>query len=259
MLPLLAAVLVTSVPGYADAVGGVRFEENRARRPPDRYVARARGQQVFLSDREIILSPPNGSRHADVVRGRRPARWEPVGASQETSLLSREGPGQVGEGRSDVRARGWRGVSGIDVVSTGWGIAWIRLVLGRGRPITGALRLREAASATRAEIYRRPPRAARQSGGRIRSRRRRSLPAEAGTVRAIQALVVDPVIEAATYIGGERDDEIVAVGEPFVAGNTRSLAFPADSGLRCQPRRVPARHRGTGPGYTSGKAPTELR
>jgi len=151
------------------------------------------------------------------------------------------------------------GVSGIDVVSTGGGIAWIRLVLGRGRPITGA-----AAPDGRPhpphvpEIYRRPPRAARQSGGRIRSRRRRSLPAEAGTVRAIQALVVDPVIEAATYIGGERDDEIVAVGEAFVAGNTRSLAFPARQRLTCQPRRVPARHRGTGPGYTSGKAPTEL-
>ncbi|HYP07330.1 MAG TPA: hypothetical protein VER03_13950, partial [Bryobacteraceae bacterium] len=39
-------------------------------------------------------------------------------------------------------------------------------------------------------------------------------------------LIVDPVIEAASYVGGENEDEIVSATEGLVGGNTRSLSFP---------------------------------
>jgi hypothetical protein len=55
-----------------------------------------------------------------------------------------------------------------------------------------------------------------------------------GTYNTGLPLVVDPVLEFASYLGGEADDEITTIGEGFVAGNTRSNLF---DGLNTIPRR----------------------
>jgi hypothetical protein len=44
------------------------------------------------------------------------------------------------------------------------------------------------------------------------------------------ALVVDPVIEFASYLSGEADDEVVAVGQGFVAGHTQSKMIDGVNG-----------------------------
>ncbi|MEJ1933214.1 hypothetical protein WDZ92_23700, partial [Nostoc sp. NIES-2111] len=48
-----------------------------------------------------------------------------------------------------------------------------------------------------------------------------------------QTLILDPVLEFSALLGGEADEEIVALGDGWVAGHTRSNYFPAFPG---QPR-----------------------
>lgn len=57
-------------------------------------------------------------------------------------------------------------------------------------------------------------------------------------------LVIDPVLEMATYVGGDGDDAVTVVGEGLVAGTTASVLFPGSPATRRRSRD--AFVRGTG-------------
>lgn len=60
----------------------------------------------------------------------------------------------------------------------------------------------------------------------------------AGRYDASKALTIDPVLEFASYLGGDDDDEITSIGESFVAGNTTSVLFDGINGRPRQGRDV---------------------
>jgi hypothetical protein len=236
------------------AFGKVRFEENRGQTDASvRYLARARGQQVFFTDRGVLLSPGKG----DAVRiefvGAGKADWKPAGPQTDSISYF------VGSDRSRwVNAAPvydrivWRAVyPGVDVafyanedrleydliLAPGADPAQVRMrfdgkskvhVSPDGSVELGALRQRTPA------IYQElSPGNRRKVDGKFVAAGNRTLALKLAAYERARALVVDPVVEMATYIGGENDDEVVAVTDGFVAGNTRSVGFPgAGASLR---------------------------
>jgi hypothetical protein len=88
-VPFLFAILAiaTAMPRLSahepsTALGPLRFEENRGQTDASvRYLARARGQQVFLTDGGIVLSPSRGPAvHMTFERGNA-AHWTPAVAA----------------------------------------------------------------------------------------------------------------------------------------------------------------------------------
>lgn len=67
----------------------------------------------------------------------------------------------------------------------------------------------------------------------------------AGTYDRSAELVVDPVIEFSSYFSGEADDEVIVVGEGFVAGHTQSKLIDGVNGQFRRGRDVFVRLRAT--------------
>ena len=61
-----------------------------------------------------------------------------------------------------------------------------------------------------------------------------------GPYDSSKPLVIDPVIDFSTYLGGEGEDEIVYAAGGIVAGNTTSLDFPSGAPARRQQSDVRA-------------------
>src|SRR5437660_432744 len=67
------------------AFGSVRFEANRGQAGSGvRYLARARGQQIFLTDTGVIFSPPKGAPVRMTFAGAARAHWVPASAQSDS-------------------------------------------------------------------------------------------------------------------------------------------------------------------------------
>lgn len=260
------------------AFGTVRFEENHGQTDPSvRYAARAQGLQIFFTDRDVILSSNSGSPIRLAFPGAGKAQWAPVGAaSSSISYFVGNDPAKWVKGAPVYDRIVWRNAHpGIDVTFYGnGGQVEYDLSLAAGADpskvrlrFDGASRLqpnRDGAIeiASGATIVRqRPPHIYQQDSsgeqrkieGRFIKTSSNELQLQLENYERSTPLIVDPVLELATYVGGENDDEIVAVTDGFIAGNTRSWAFPGTTATVRGSRDVFIR--GTGLAIPDGQTP----
>lgn len=233
------------------AFGTVRFEANRGQADSAvRYMARARGQQVFFTDTGVVFSPLSGPAIRMTFAGSGRPEWVADGSSIDSiSYYVGNDPRKWVKGAPVYDRITWRGVyRGVDVTFYGDGDrleydlvlapgvdpSRVRLEFGASARVSaktgGVLEISEGSTT----IHQRVPAIYQETAGGGRRRIAGDF-RDAGQHAArlmvaaydpAKRLVVDPVIEMATYLGGENDDEIVVVADGFVAGNTRSLAFP---------------------------------
>lgn len=259
---------------------GVRFEENRGQTDRQvRYLARARGYQVFLDAGGILLTPERGAPVRVSFGGAAAARWSAAGEPVEriSYFIGNDAARWVKEAPVFSRIT-WKGLyPGVDLVV--YGAAGERLeydlVISPGADprrvrlrTTGATRLSADGSIDIAGVLvQRPPVIYQRAvPGSVAKDGRRPVPGRfvaagrnefrlmLGGYDPKLPLVVDPVIEMLTYVGGENDDEIVVIGPYYVAGNTRSVGFPQALVERRRSRDVFFRY--TAPGPISGRTGT---
>src|SRR5579863_9880217 len=85
ILVLLCAALPAIGTEKPFAFGTVRFEENRGQTDTSvQYLARARGQRIFLTGDGVVFSPPSGSPIRMYFRGAGKIRWTPDGAAVDS-------------------------------------------------------------------------------------------------------------------------------------------------------------------------------
>lgn len=233
------------------AFGTVRFEANRGQADSAvRYIARARGQQIFFTDTGVVFSPPSGPAIRMTFAGSGRPEWVAAGSCIDSiSYYVGADPRRWVKGAPVFDRITWRGVyRGVDVTFYGDGDrleydvvlapgvdpSLVRLEFGSSARVntkaSGVLEISEGSTI----IHQRVPAIYQETSSGVRRRitgdfRRAGQNAARLQVAAYDSakqLVVDPVIEMATYLGGENDDEIVVVADGFVAGNTRSIAFP---------------------------------
>ncbi|MCC6590298.1 MAG: hypothetical protein IT168_26630 [Bryobacterales bacterium] len=231
--------------------GGVRFEENRGQAARQvRYLARARGQQVFFTDSGLRFATNDGAVVEMTFAGAGRARWTAEGEAAGTiSYMVGRDAAQWVKGAPMFDRVVWRGVyPGIDVAFYGQGdrleydliigpgADWRRVdvrLTGGGTPELkrdGTVEVGKALRQRAPEIYQESAEGVRTHVvGGFRQEADGSLRLALGEYARERKVVVDPVLETAGYIGGENDDEVVALAEGLVAGNTRSLAFPPGS------------------------------
>lgn len=102
--------------------GGVRFEENHGQADAAvRYIARTRGQQVFLTDRGVVFSQPDGVPARMDFVGSSAARWTPIGAAGDSiSYYIGNNPGKWVKEAPQYGRVVWRGVyPGVDLALYG--------------------------------------------------------------------------------------------------------------------------------------------
>jgi hypothetical protein len=234
--------------------GTVRFEENRGQADAGvRFLARARGQQVFLTDRGVLFSPPRGRAVSMQFAGASKCHWMPEGAPADSiSYYLGNDPAKWVKMAPLFDRVVWSNAwPGVDIAFHGAGdrLEYDLVLSPRADPSQIRIRiddpaaLRVAADGT-AEIVsegnvirQRAPEIWQETsgGGRHKVEGRFVADGRHGLRLAVsrydrrKALVVDPVLDMATYVGGENDDEIVAVADGVVAGNTRSITFPGTS------------------------------
>lgn len=235
------------------AFGAVRFEANRGQADSTvRYIARARGQQIFFTDTGVVFSPPSGPAIRMTFAGSGRPEWVADGPSSDSiSYYVGSDPRKWVKGAPVYDRITWRGVyPGVDVTFYGAGDrleydlvlapgadpARVHLQFEKPARVTslagGVLEISEGST----RIHQRVPAIYQETAPGVRRRITGDFQSSGQNVALLkvasydpaQRLVVDPVIEMATYLGGENDDEIVAMADGFVAGNTRSIAFPAD-------------------------------
>ncbi|WP_321475086.1 hypothetical protein [uncultured Paludibaculum sp.] len=233
------------------AFGTVRFEANRGQADSAvRYMARARGQQIFFTDTGVVFSPPSGPAIRMTFAGSGRPEWVADGPSSDSiSYYVGSDPRKWVKGAPVYDRITWRGVyRGVDVTFYGDGDRLeYDLVLAPGAD-PSRVRLEFAAPARVSgnadgvleiseggtKIHQRVPAiyqetasgVRRKIAGDFQSAGQNAATLKVASYDTAKRLVVDPVIEMATYLGGENDDEIVAMTDGFVAGNTRSIAFP---------------------------------
>lgn len=258
------------------AFGEVRFEANRGQTDPTvRYLARARGQQIYLTDSGIVFAPSQGRTVRLSFPGAGAAAWTPAGEAVDfISYRIGSDPSKWVDQAPVYERVVWRNMyPGIDLAVYGKdGDVEYDLVLAPGADasrviarFSGADSIRTAAGGAieihsggsviqqkAPEIYQEitPGRRSRVTGGFARmsgNRFRLNL----GAYERSQTLIVDPVLVVSTYLGGENDDEIVATADGYVAGNTRSLAFTPDRPAFRQGRDMFVRGLGQAPGLSS--------
>lgn len=229
----------------------VRFEANRGQTSAGvRFLARAPGQQVFLTDSGVAISTRGGGGVEMHFEGAGRPDWRAAGTAAETiSYYIGKDPSRWVKGAPVYERIVWRNAyPGIDVafygvgerleydlmVAPGADPSRIRVRFDGGGPARvlddGTVQI-EAGGATIRQL---PPAIYQEltPGKRVPVEGRfvacgaNRMRLELGSYRPTAPLVVDPVLEASTYVGGENDDEIVSVADGFVAGNTRSLALP---------------------------------
>jgi hypothetical protein len=252
------------------AFGTVRFEENRGQADASvRYLARARGQQVFLTDQGVLFSPPGGAAVHMQFDGAAKSHWTPDGpASDSISYYIGNDPAKWVKAVPVFDRIVWRDVyPGVDVAFYGRGdhleydlVVAPRADLSRIRiQFDSSSSLRTSADGTvevsfgGSVMRQRTPDIwqetsvgkRRKIAGRFVAAGKNGLLLALSRYQRSRTLVVDPVLEMATYLGGENDDEVVAIADGVVAGNTRSVAFPANNPTLRMGRDVFIR--GTGP------------
>ncbi|QOY89408.1 DUF7948 domain-containing protein [Paludibaculum fermentans] len=257
ILFLCAAARPMFATGKPFALGSVRFEENRGQAESAvRYLARARGQQVFFTDTGVVFSPPSGPAIRMTFAGSSRPEWVADGPSSDSiSYYVGSDPRKWVKAAPVYNRITWRGVyPGVDVTFYGDGDrleydlvlapgadpARVRLQFASPARVSGnadgVLEISEGGT----RIHQRVPAIYQETASGDRRRIAGDFQTSGSNAAALKVaaydparrLVVDPVIEMATYLGGENDDEIVAVAEGFVAGNTRSIAFPANQPTR---------------------------
>lgn len=227
------------------AFGEVRFEENRGQTGGEvQYIARARGQQIFLTDRGIVVAPAGGPQALLKFEGSTPAVWRGEGQQKETiSYAIGSDPGKWVTGAPMFERAAWRGVyPGVDLIVYGAGARLeYDLVLAPGADpdrirlkIEGgdAARLKEDGAIEFANgmvrqrapvIFQEPGR--RRVEGRFEKASGEALKLRVGRYDRAKRLVIDPVLETAVYLGGEGNDTVTALGDGLIAGSTDSLVF----------------------------------
>ena len=244
------------------------FEQNRGQAPtalngsPVTFLTRIAGAQVFFTASNIVLTPYEGDPVTLSFPGAAAMKWHGDGAAYDHISY------QVGQDRSRwVHAAPvyhrlvWRGAyPGVDVafyrhegqleydliLAPGADPARVRLQW------SGAVRP-EGKAIEAGAIRQQPPRLYQvDAAGRQQAVEGRFVPAarpgeyrlELGVFDRQRPLVVDPVLQAASYVGGENDDEVVAAGPGYLVGNTRSVIFPGALPARRRTRDIFVR--GTG-------------
>jgi hypothetical protein len=270
LLPALIACAPSSAREISSPFGVLRFEENRGQADARvRYFGRAKGQQVFLTEHGIELLPSAGPPVRMTFTGAAKPIWTPLGdATESISYFIGNDRAKWVNGAPVFDRVAWRAAyPGIDIIVYGRGDQLeYDLVLAPGADprrvrltLDGATRIRTDSSGAilidsgAAVIKQRSPELYEQdaAGNRRRVEGRfvragsRSFRLETAAWDRSKTLVVDPVLEAATYLGGENDDELIAVAEGIVAGNTQSVGFPGDLPRLRRSRDVFVR--GTGP------------
>ena len=239
------------------AFGSVRFEENRGQADASvAYLARARGQQVFLTADGAVFAPPGGPPVRMRFRGAGKSRWTPEGAAADSiSYYIGNNPAKwIRQAPVYNRVVWHEAYAGVDVAFHGDGERLeYDLVLAPGAdPSLVRIRFDRPAKARVAAdgtveiasggnvVRQHAPRIWQEIAGERNTIEGRFVADGANGLRlALSAyepskgVVVDPDVEMATYVGGENDDEVVAITDGAVAGNTRSVFFPpASPGLR---------------------------
>ncbi|MBL8222379.1 MAG: hypothetical protein JNL62_24290, partial [Bryobacterales bacterium] len=268
MLVFLLFILTTLQPVWSAApkpfaFGAVRFEANQGQ--ADRaalYFARARGQHVYFNVRDVVFDPSEGVPVRMSFAGASHARWTPVSAPADTiSYFVGNDPKRWVKAAPVYHRIAWRGVyPGIDavfynrdghveydlVLAPGADPALVRLRFTGASSIhttpAGEIEIKAGGATIRQhapEIYQQDAHGKRRKiFGRFVAAANGEFRLQLGKYEKTRPLIVDPVLEASTYWGGENDDEITAVGESYVAGNTRSAGFPATAGARRRSRDI---------------------
>ncbi len=262
----LGLAALAPVPAARAAAGsrrGLAFEANRGQHGPGtRYLARGERYGISLTDRGAVLTlagaagrraaltvEARGGKgrlraadrlpgHVSYFRGRDPRRWQ-AGIPTFGRVL-REGvyPGV------DMVYYGREGLLEYDfVVAPGADPSPIRVGVEGASSLAldaaGDLRLRTAAG----EVVQRAPVAYQESGGTRRtvparyvlSADRREVRFALGPYDRARPLVIDPVLDYSTLVGGSRADGLNAVavdsdGSAFAVGFTASPDYPTTSG-----------------------------
>ncbi|MBL8234100.1 MAG: hypothetical protein JNL98_36725 [Bryobacterales bacterium] len=266
-LILILAFLFAIQPAWTSpkpiAVQSVRFEANRGQTDAEaHYFARARNQHIFFTADGIVFDPSSGTPVRMRFEGAGKAVWTPAGdASDSISYYIGNDPSRWVKGAPVYDRVAWRGVyPGIDaffydrggnveydlVLSPGADPSLIRLRFTGASSIRasadGAIEITAGGATLRQhapEIYQEDKAGKRRRvEGRLIERDNGEFRLQLGDYEKSRPLVIDPVLEASTYVGGENDDEIVVVNEAFIAGNTRSAGFPGAIGSRRRSRDV---------------------
>ncbi len=257
MRPLLLVLLSTYATVLA-ATPPIQFEQNRGQTDGRvRYLARYPQGTVFFTDREIVFS-----------RGEtKPVRFELLDSNREANWELSEPTGEqtfymVGRDRSrwadDVRhyARlGRRSVyPGIDetwygkeqrieydfLIAPGSDPRRIRIRIKGARRVSINHEGELVVASDSGEIRQHKPNIYQTAGNGSRSQVSGGFqllgPNEAGFTVDVydhsQPLIIDPVIDFASYVGGEGDDQVIYSSGGITAGNTTSIDFPGASPSR---------------------------
>lgn len=255
-LLLMAAKLIHS------AVPEAGFEQNRGQAPGEvAFLTRIPGAQVFFTNTEVVISPLDEAAVRLRFPGAAPARWQPDGPSYDHISY------QLGSDRSRwvhqapiFRRLLWRNAyPGIDIAFyRQQGQLEYDLILAPHADAarvrlqwTGSPRHQDSAIEAGAIRQLAPRLYQRDFHGQSHAVTGRFVPAAGGVFRLelgdydhARPLIVDPVIEAASYVGGESDDEIVATGLGYLVGNTRSILFPGANPGRRRTRDIFVRGNG---------------
>lgn len=250
-LGALCSLLLPGAPGR-------HFEENRGQAGKAgagvQFLARDRGRQVFFLSNEVVWSTAEGS----TFRLRFPgasggASWQAVGNPVgSVSYAIGNDRSQWVSGARQYERVAWNGVyPGIDAVFYWQGERLeYDLVVAPG---ADAARIRIAWSGAEARLdadgailvggglVKQLAPIVYQGAKRIEGRfvaKGSEFQIALGEYDRGRTLVIDPVLELATYLGGESDDAIVTVSDAFVAGTTASIQFPGAEPARRRSRDV---------------------
>lgn len=254
LLPILflcASAHSVFAAGQPFAFGSVRFEANRGQADSSvRYIARARGQQIFFTDSGVMFSPPSGPAIRMSFAGSGRPEWAAEGPSRDSiSYYVGKDPRKWVKGAPVYDRITWRGVyRGVDVtfygdsdrleydlvLAPGADPTQVRLQFASPARVRGNAGAVLEISDAGTTIHQRVPAIFQETASGVRRKIAGDFQTAGPNAAALKIasydstkrLVVDPVIEMATYLGGENDDEIVALADGYVAGNTRSIAFP---------------------------------
>lgn len=247
MLHWTGLLMAVAAPVWAAEPGlGFGFERNQGQvAAPVRYLARTPGAHVFFTDGEIVFDPAMGNPvRLRFEGGNTAAQWQPVGAPIERTsyFLGKDSSRWVREAPVYAKLALRDAYPGVDVVcyardgkleydlelAAGADTSPIRIHWSGGARLldTGAIEA-GAVRQKAPKIYQDGTEGRREIAGRfMEAGTAGRYRLELGKYDRDRPLVVDPLLEIATYIGGEGDDEIVSAGPGFVAGNTRSILFP---------------------------------
>ncbi len=239
------------------------FEKNQGQAPASvQYLARIPGGQVFFTAGDVIFTAPG----REAVSLRFPGAagqmtWQPMEREQETvsyfvgsdaSRWVRNAPVY----RRIVCRDLYPGVDAVFyeknrqleydlVVAPGADVARVRLAWSEAKQASETI-VAGLLQQHRPEVYQTTAAGERKAieGRFVPTERAGEFRLALGRFDATRPLVIDPVLEMFTYVGGESDDEVIAVGPGYVVGNTSSILFPTAPVERRRSRDVFVR--GTG-------------